>query len=168
MRIRLLLAALLGLFALPAAAQTWPDKPVKIVVPFGPGGPADVYARSIGQVGSKPSPAHVPRAKDVLGPRRTAYFQALVLAGDGDRRLARNIGGQLGLNRRILAGDGEVDRHLAGGGARAGLDRDGQVLALVRLDDERGDFLGVVAFLEGRGEAGRRLSGSCGERAGAE
>ncbi len=45
------------------------------------GGAADVYARSIGQVGSKPSPAHVARAKDVLGPRRTAYFQALVLAG---------------------------------------------------------------------------------------
>ena len=49
MRIRLLLAALLGLFALPAAAQTWPDKPVKIVVPFGPGGPADVYARILAQ-----------------------------------------------------------------------------------------------------------------------
>jgi tripartite-type tricarboxylate transporter receptor subunit TctC len=43
------LVASLAVLALPAAAQNWPDKPVKIVVPFGPGGPADVYARILGQ-----------------------------------------------------------------------------------------------------------------------
>jgi tripartite-type tricarboxylate transporter receptor subunit TctC len=46
---RMLAALLLALAAVPAHAQGYPNHPVKIIVPFGAGGPADIYARFLGQ-----------------------------------------------------------------------------------------------------------------------
>lgn len=44
--------ALLGLSSV-ALAQPYPTKPIRMVVPFAPGGPTDLYARSVGQELSK-------------------------------------------------------------------------------------------------------------------
>lgn len=52
MRIPRLLAAVMlcaGPGLAPAAAQTYPDKPIKLIVPFVPGSPVDVLARVVSQ-----------------------------------------------------------------------------------------------------------------------
>ncbi len=45
----LLLAFAMFAIGVPARAEDYPSRPVKIVVPFATGGPADVYARFLGQ-----------------------------------------------------------------------------------------------------------------------
>ena len=54
-RIKVRLAAVFLAFAAGTVfAQTYPTKPVRIIVPFGAGGPADIYARAIAQRLSEP------------------------------------------------------------------------------------------------------------------
>jgi tripartite-type tricarboxylate transporter receptor subunit TctC len=46
---RILAACVAAVALAPAFAQPWPTKPVKIIVPFAAGGPADIYARFVGE-----------------------------------------------------------------------------------------------------------------------
>jgi tripartite-type tricarboxylate transporter receptor subunit TctC len=48
-RLAMLAASLALGLAGPAAAQTYPDKPIKLITPFPPGGPVDVMARFVAQ-----------------------------------------------------------------------------------------------------------------------
>src|SRR5262245_26806384 len=50
MKLRKFIAFIAGLaFSTLAQAQAWPQKPVKFIVPFAPGGATDISARLVGQ-----------------------------------------------------------------------------------------------------------------------
>ncbi|MBV9348327.1 MAG: tripartite tricarboxylate transporter substrate binding protein [Pseudolabrys sp.] len=92
-RIWSLVAALVLAAALTAPAQAkWPERPIKLILPFGPGGVADVTARilaeklgdKLGQrvvVENQPGPGGIAAAKAVTGAPPDGYTLGLVTNG---------------------------------------------------------------------------------------
>src|SRR5262245_7960399 len=90
--LRIAAALFAALAALPANAQTYPDRPVKIVLPFGAGGVADVSSRIIadklgerlGQrfvIENMPGAGGIAAAKAVLAAPADGYTLGLVTNG---------------------------------------------------------------------------------------
>lgn len=92
MKKMLALAIVLALTPLFGAQAAWPDKPIKFVLPFGPGGVADVTSRilaaklsdKLGQqvvVENMPGPGGINAARTVITAPADGYTMALVTNG---------------------------------------------------------------------------------------
>src|SRR5216683_620424 len=94
---RFLLALAALLIALPAAAQTWPEKPVRLIVPFGPGSTPDVVMRLLAdqlqqKLGQNFIVENKPGASGNIG------TDAVAKAEPDGYTVGLSIGGPLGIN----------------------------------------------------------------------
>src|SRR6266850_1917783 len=94
---RRLVLALALLAALPAAAQTWPEKPVKLIVPFGPGSTPDIVMRLVAdqlqqKLGQNFIVENKPGASGNIG------TDAVAKAEPDGYTIGLSIGGPLGIN----------------------------------------------------------------------
>jgi tripartite-type tricarboxylate transporter receptor subunit TctC len=90
---RALLACALALSAVPANAQSWPSRPVKLIVPTGPGAATDVMARLVADgvsrtLGQPVVVENMPGASGILGHQAAARAPA-----DGYTLLFTNTSG---------------------------------------------------------------------------
>lgn len=105
--VRLLVAALFVASAGALQAQNYPSRPIKIVVPFAPGGPTDLVARVLADhmtraFGQPAIVENVPGAGGVIGTERVAKAQpdgyTLLLGSSGALSVAPTLYPTLGYN----------------------------------------------------------------------
>jgi tripartite-type tricarboxylate transporter receptor subunit TctC len=97
-----IVVAAAALCAPPAAAQDWPTKPVKIIVPFGPGSTPDLIMRLIGErlqqkLGQPFVIENKPGASGVTG------TDAVAKAAPDGSTIGISIGGPLAINTLLFA-----------------------------------------------------------------
>ena len=87
---RLVVAALVGvgLVAVAASAQDYPQRPIEMVVTFGPGGGADLMGRQMGRLMEKPLGVSIP-ISNVAGASGNAGLTRLRPTHRMDTRSAR-------------------------------------------------------------------------------
>jgi tripartite-type tricarboxylate transporter receptor subunit TctC len=98
---RIILAAVLALAAiLPATAQTYPTRPIKMIVPYPPAGPIDTMARLVGQLltqrfGQQIVVENHPGAGSILGTKAAAGAEpdgyTLLFASSGSLAVAPSL-----------------------------------------------------------------------------
>jgi tripartite-type tricarboxylate transporter receptor subunit TctC len=101
---RLVLSALLLIAAaLPASAQTWPPKTVRIMVPFGPGSTPDVVARLVAEGLGKKHPDSVFVVENKPGASGNLGTDAVAKAAPDGATIGVSIGGPLAINTLLFS-----------------------------------------------------------------
>jgi len=102
---RLAFAALLltAAAALPASAQDWPPKTVRIMVPFGPGSTPDIVARLIAEGLSKKHPDSAFVVENKPGASGNHGTDAVAKAAADGATIGISIGGPLAINTLLFS-----------------------------------------------------------------
>src|SRR5262245_36332776 len=97
-----LFAGIVAIFALPAQAQQWPAKTVRIVVPFGPGSTPDIVARLVADHLQQKYPASAFVIENKPGASGNTGTDAVAKAAPDGTTLGVSIGGPLAINTLLF------------------------------------------------------------------
>jgi len=87
----------------PVAAQDWPTKTVRIVVPFGPGSPPDIVARLVADGLQQKYPASIFIVEDKPGASGNLGTDFVAKAAPDGSTLGVSIGGPLAINTLLFS-----------------------------------------------------------------
>lgn len=96
-------ALLLIAAALPASAQTWPPKTVRVMVPFGPGSTPDIVARLVAEGLSKKHPDSVFVVENKPGASGNLGTDSVAKAAPDGTTIGVSIGGPLAINTLLFS-----------------------------------------------------------------